>query len=201
MAQHFDLPDIQEWSLAAVRLLQGVVYHDDGPVWDVILRYTSRLEDYFAAIGLRLIIDEPEGFAYVRQLDVDHDGELPGGYDALPKLFRRVRLSYDATLLCVLLREELRRFEEEDVDNERCVVPTLELLEQWKSFFTYEHDDVRLKKKLDAALKKLDDLKFVRRFSDEPEEWEVRRILKARLSAAELEKLKLALIEAQDEDS
>jgi hypothetical protein len=57
------------------------------------------------------------------------------GYDQLPKLFRKKRLSYDATLVCVLLREELRRFEEEEVENARCVVLTGELFEKWKTFF------------------------------------------------------------------
>ncbi len=193
----FEPPEIREWSIAAVKLLQGVVYYDEGPVWDNLLRNQSRLEDYFAAIGLRLIIDEPEGFAYVRQLDSEDDGDLPEGYETLPKLFRRTRLTYDATLLCVILREELRRFEDEDVDNERCVVPTEEMFEQWKSFFAAAHDEVRLKRSFDTALKKLDELKFVRRFSKEPEEWEIRRILKARLTAAELEKLKDELVAAQ----
>lgn len=193
----FDPPAFREWNPAAVRLLQGVVYHDDGPVWDVVLRSQSRLEDYFAAIGLRLIIDEPEGFAYLRQLTSEDDGELPEGYETLPKLFRRIRLSYDATLLCVLLREELRRFEEEEVDNERCVVATAELFEQWKSFFAFEHDEVRLKRTLETALKKLEELKFVRPFGTKSDEWEVRRILKARLTAADLEKLKTELVEAR----
>jgi hypothetical protein len=39
----------------------------------------------------------------------------------------------------------------------------------------------------------LQDLGFVRKFSDEPETWEVRRILKARLPVAELEDLKARL--------
>ena len=195
-----DLPELHEWSPAAIRLLQGVVYHDDTPTWDLLLRYRSRLEDGFAAVALRLVVDEPEGFAYVRQVDAEQDGELPASYEGLPKLFHRVRLTYDATLLCVLLREELRRFEDEDVDNERCVISTLDLFEQWKAFFTTEHDDLRLRRTLGTALNKLDELKFVRRFSEEPEEWEVRRILKARLSAAELEKLKAALLAAQARD-
>jgi len=42
---------------------------------------------------------------FMRQLTED---ELPDGYDRLPKVFRRTRLGYDETLLCVLLREELR---------------------------------------------------------------------------------------------
>jgi hypothetical protein len=42
----------------------------------------------------------------------------------------------------------------------------------------------------------LEGLKFVRRFSDEPEEWEIRRILKARMPVAKLESLLEQLQEA-----
>ncbi len=102
-----------------MHLLQGVVYSDDAKVWDIVLGHISPLESHFARLGLLLVVDEPEGLAYLRQLA---DDELPEGYDRLPKLFHKSRLSYGATLLCVLLREELRRFEEEEVQNERCVV-------------------------------------------------------------------------------
>jgi len=186
-------PEVEDWSAAAIRLLQGVVYVDDGPVWSIVLGHQSRLEDYFAKLGLQMVLDEPEGFAYLRQFDED---ELPEGYDRLPKLFRKTRLSYDATLLCVLLREELRQFEEHDVDNERCVVPTAGLFEQWKAFFPPEQDEVRLKRGLDGALKTLEGLKFIRLASKDPAEWEIRRALKARLSAAELDALRQQLVAA-----
>jgi hypothetical protein len=187
------LPEFRDWGIAAVRLLQGVVYFDDETVWGSVLSNQTVLEEYFGRIGLLLVIDEPEGFAFLRQLT---DDELPAEYDGLPKLFRRSRLSYDATLLCILLREELRRFDEEEVHNERCVVPATDLFEQWKSFFPPSHDEVRLRKGLDAALRKLDELKFVKLFGKEPEEWEIRRILKARLGAADLETLKSQLLAA-----
>jgi hypothetical protein len=134
-----------------------------------------------------LVVDETEGLAYLQQLSND---ELPEGYDQLPKLFRRSRLSYDATLLCVLLREELRRFEEEDVHNERYVVAAASLFEQWKSFFPAHQDEVRLKRSFDSAIRSLDDLKFIRLITAEPEEWEIRRILKARVRAGDLESLR-----------
>lgn len=181
------LPEFRDWSIAAVRLLQGVVYSDDNAAWDLVLSSRSRLEEYFARLGLLLVIDEPEGFAFLRQLTED---EQPDGYDRLPKLFRRSRLSYDATLLCVLLRDELRRYEDEDVHNERCVVATAALFEQWRTFFPRHADEVKLRKGLDSALRTLDDLKFIRKMTPEPEEWEIRRILKARLPAAELENLR-----------
>jgi hypothetical protein len=188
-----ELPEFREWSAAAVRLLlQGGVYAEDDRVWALTLSSESELRRYFARLGLLLVVDEAEGLAYLRQMT---DDELPEGYDGLPKLFRRTRLGYDESLLCVLLREELRRFEDEDLDNERCVVETTVLLEHWRQLVSAQQDDVRARRELCAALGKLEDLGFVRKCG-ESEAWEIRRILKARLPAAELESLKARLLDA-----
>lgn len=186
--REFHLPDFDESSIAAVHLLQGVVDHDEGRVWDLVLSHQTRLDNYFNRLGLRLVVDHEEGFAFLRQME-DTELEPVRGYDQLPKLVRKKRLSYDATLACVLLRGELRRFEEEEVDNDRCVRSTDELFEQWKAFFPPTEDDVKLKRTLNAALSTLEELRFIREFTKEPQEWEVRRILKARMPVAELEKL------------
>ena len=188
-----DLPDFRDWSIAAVRLLQGVVDADDGRVWNLLLSNGSQLESYFARIGLRLVVDESEGLAYLRQLT---DEETPDGYEALPKLFRATRLSYGQTLLCVLLRDEFRRFEEEETHSERCVIGEAELLDQWKAFFPQHDDDVKHRRELQATLNKLDEMGFVKPFASEPPAWEVRRILKARLPVADLERLLIQLQEA-----
>ena len=186
--REFHLPDFDESSIAAVHLLQGIVYQDEGKVWDLVMSHHSRLDSYFGRIGLRLVVDHTEGFAFLRQLE---EGEMDQvrGYDQLPKLFHKKRLSYDATLVCVLLREELRRFEEEEVDNARCVVTTNDLFEQWKSFQPAVQDDVKSRKALDAVLRSLEELKYIREFTKDPQEWEVRRILKARLPVSTLEAL------------
>lgn len=188
-----DIPEFREWSEVAVRLFQGVVYLEDGKPWDILLRNISPLEEYFGHVGLQLIVDEPEGFAFLRQIQND---ELPEGYDSLPKMFRRTRLSYDATLLTILLREELRRFEEEEVHDQRCVISGDALFEQWKSFFPRDQDEVRLRKQLSTAIRTLEGLKFVRRFGKDTDDWEVRRILKARLIAADLEAVRDQFVEA-----
>jgi hypothetical protein len=188
-----ELPEFRDWSIAAVRLLQGVVYADDERTWSLLLSSQPQLVAHFARLGLLLVIDEPEGMAYLRQLT---DDELPDGYDSLPKLFRRTRLGYSETLLCVLLREELHRFEEEDLHNERCVVEAATLFERWRILSPAQHDEVRARRELSLALAKLNELGFVRKFGDEPETWEIRRILKARLPVAELESLKTKLLSA-----
>lgn len=183
-----------DWSPVAVRLLQGVVYHDDSrDMWEQLLENVSPLTEYFGKLGLLLVVNEPDAMAYLRQLDEE---EIPMDYPSIPRLFRRTPLGYDATLLCVLLRDELRQYEEEDVQNERCVVSQMDLLSLWEAFFPDQTDSVRLNRSLTAALRKMEDLKFVRPFEKDPPTWEIRRIIKARLPLADLERLRLTLAAA-----
>lgn len=186
-------PDFRDWSIAAVHLLRGVVYADDARVWDIVLASQGHLALYLSRLGLLLVVDEVEGFAYVRQIDAE---ELPEGYERLPKLIHKTRLGYDATLLCILLREELRRFEEEEVHDQRCVVEAAPLFDLWKGFFPQQQDEVASRKRLAASLRKLEEFGFVKKFSGEPESWEIRRILKARLPVAQLENLRAQFITA-----
>jgi hypothetical protein len=182
-----DLPEFRERGIAAVRLLQGVVYQDDEETWSILLSNESDLSDYFCVIGLTLVIDRGEGLAYLKQFD---DDDRTGGYERLPRLFRKTPLGYEPTLLCVLLRDEYRRFEEEDLDNERCVVEVEPLFDLWKSFFPTEADEISLRKRLIAALNQLDKLKFVRSLPADGDSWEVRKLLKARIPLEELEHLR-----------
>ncbi len=186
-------PQPAQWSLAAIRLMQGVVYRDDGDdLWEQILRCETPLTEYFAKLGLALVVDEVETMAYLRQW---MDDELPEEYPVLPKLIRRTPLNFEATLLCVLLRDELREYEERDVQNERCIVQQSRLLPLWQAFFPDFDDEVKRFRSLGATLRKLEELKFVRQFEKEPPSWEILRIIKARLPLSDLEQLRNRLLD------
>jgi hypothetical protein len=129
--------------------------------------------------------------AYLRQNDEPIEGTAE---TSLPRLFRRQPLSYEQTLLCVLLREELRQFEENDVQNERCIVQQGDLLSVWQAFFPESSDTVKLNRTLNSTLRKLEELRFVKQFEKDPPSWEVCRILKARLPLEELENLRKNLL-------
>ncbi len=188
------IPPPADWSPVAVRLLQGVVYHDDNlDLWEQLLENVSPISEYFGKLGLLLVVDEPDAMAYLRQLDEE---EKQPDFPAVPRLFRRTPLGFEATLLCVLLRDELRQYEEEDVQNERCVITQNDLLALWEAFFPDQTDSVRLNRSLTAALRKMEELKFVRQFEKDPPSWEIRRIIKARLPLSDLERLRMSLIAA-----
>jgi hypothetical protein len=80
------------------------------------------------------------------------------------------------------------------VFSDRCIIAQSDLLPVWQAFFRAEQDAVRLNRQLGSALRKLEDMKFVKQFEKEPPTWEVRRILKARVPLEDLEKLRQALL-------
>jgi hypothetical protein len=182
-----------EWSTAAIRLLQGVVYNDDNTqTWERLLASTTALSEYFGRIGLKLVVNEAEGMAYLRQADDLGSEEA----EHLPRLFRRTPLGYDTSLLCVILRDLLRQFEEEELQHERCVVTQADLFGLWQGIFCKQNDDVKLHRSLQNSLRKLEELKFVKLVEQQPPSWEIRRIIKARIPLEELERLRASLMAA-----
>tara|TARA_R110002096_G_scaffold42144_24_gene113834 strand:- start:934 stop:1542 length:609 start_codon:yes stop_codon:yes gene_type:complete len=181
------LPEFHESSVPAIRLLQGAVYADDSKTWDLLMTNRSRLETYFGRVGLIMVVDEPEGFAYLRQIEEE---ELPDGYDGMPKLIRRSRLGYDVTLFSVMLRDELRRFEEQNVDSERCVVDTSELQTRMMELLPDTEDEVRVRRKFDQLMVRAQELGFLRKLNTQPVAYEIRPIIKARITAERLDELK-----------
>ena len=70
--------------MAAIKLLQDVVYADNTKIWCEILESRRVLNDYFARIGLTVTVDEANGFAYLRQLDLDSE-DIGKDYSELPQ--------------------------------------------------------------------------------------------------------------------
>lgn len=188
-----DLPEFHESSIPAVKLLLGVVYSEDEKIWAPLMTHKTRLENYFARLGLRLVIEEADGFAYLRQMG--EDDARPTGYEKLPVLIPRKSLGYPLTILCVLLREHLRRFDEEELHDERCVVEADALFDEWRGFQKPVNDEAKQLKEFGAIMRRADEeFGFIKKFADNPESWEIRRILKARLPVAELESLRDQLL-------
>ncbi len=187
-----ELPEFSEFGIAAIKLLQGVLYKEDKDVWAILLANESDIESYFCRIGTSVVVDRSNGLAYLKQFS---DDQRVNGYERLPRLVTRTPLSYQMTLGCVMLRDAYRRFEDEDLENERCVVETETLFDNWKAFFPPEEDDVALRKKLTTCLGHLEKFKLVKKLKSESEMWEVRRAIKARVPLEQLEQLSQRMTE------
>jgi hypothetical protein len=177
---------------AAIKLLQGVLYADDTSAWNTLLTHQTTLSDYFGRIGLRLIVNEADGFAYLQQPDYETD---EGQTIPLPRLTRRDRLSYHVTLMCVLLRERLDQFEASTPDSDRLLLSREDVRELMRPFLRERNNELALQRRIDETINKVAELGFLRRQTvSGDEQWEVRRIIKARIGSEVLAEIKTKLV-------
>lgn len=178
-----------------LKLLQGIIYYDDKQ-WEQLISYAAPIRRHFEAIGLQMHLDEIEGYAYLTQPDEED------GITNLPRLVRRIPLTYDATLLCVLLRESLQQFDARTPEELRHVLSRAQIQEMMQLFFPEQTDMIRLERRIDSAIRQVENVSFLKKLntSDSEELYEVRRIIKAKLSADTLVDIRDQLKEHTQED-
>ncbi len=168
-----------------LKLLQNPLYSDEPSSWNLLLTHLTSIQEYFARIGLEFRLHEEDGFAYLHQPALEDE---EGQKFSLPRLTRRDRLTYNATLLCVQLREWLDQFESSQLDEGRCLITGDQIYELMAPFLPERTDERAIQRKVDSAIERLVELGFLKRVigSEAQVYFEVRRILKAKLDAEKL---------------
>lgn len=174
-----------ELSALVVPLLKGVVYHDgDASLWNALLNLQARVRDYVAVLGLELVLDEAEGYAFLRSRPVGEDAALK-----LPRLVARRPLSFPVSLMLALLRKKLAEFDASGGDT-RLVLSRDEIVELIRMFLPASSNEARLIDQIETHLNRIVELGFLRRLKSgaanqarQAAEFEVRRILKAFVDA------------------
>lgn len=166
---------------AIIRLMQGVVYRElDEDTWLTLDRSGGAgVRDHFATIGVEVVLDDAEGYAYLRTRS-DGEDEEP-----LPRLVRRRTLTYNASLLLVLLRKRLLEFETSGGE-ERLVLSREQILEMLLVFQADSSNEARVADQAERTITKAVELGFLRPLRGQSDLWEVRRILKAYVDAQTL---------------
>ena len=169
----------RDLSAIIVPLLKGVLYKDgNADLWDVLVNLQVRVRDYVSVLGLDLVLDEAEGYAFLRSRpDSDEQGANTG-----PRLIARRQLSFPVSLLLALLRKKLAEFDAGGGDT-RLVLSRDEIVELIRVFLPENNNETRLVDQIDAHLTKIAELGFVRLISKQEKLFEVRRILKAFVDA------------------
>jgi Domain of unknown function (DUF4194) len=160
--------------LALTQLMKGVVYRDTHDrAWRSVLELQPQARDYLATLGLRMVIDEAEGYAFCRQREPDPDDP-----DPLPRLIPRRMLSFHVSLLLALLRKKLAEFDALGGET-RLILTREQIGEMVRVFLPSTSNEARLTDQIDAHLNKCVELGFLRAVKNSEQAYEVRRILKA----------------------
>jgi hypothetical protein len=173
-----NLPDTgRDLSLVLIALMKGVTFAEADPVlWQSLLALQARVRDHIAVLGLELILDEAEGYAYLRQR------ATPEGETELPRLVPRRPLAYPVSLLLALLRKKLAEFDAASGEA-RLILGREDIIEMMRLFLPDTSNQARLMDRIDGYINRVVDLGFLRRLHGRDDRFEVRRILKAFVDA------------------
>lgn len=173
-------------SALMIPLLKGVIYRDpDTALWSALLDLQARVRDYVTVLNLELVLDEAEGYAFLRSRADNRDEDSP----ALPRLVARRPLSFPVSLLLALLRKKLAEFDASGGDT-RLILTREQIVEMVRVFLPTGSNEARLIDQIDTHVNKIIELGFMRKLKPaagkreaQAVAFEVLRILKAFVDA------------------
>ncbi len=178
-----------DFSTALIALMGGIVDREDhAALWQRLIDLRQRLSDYVVALGLELIVDEAEGYGYLRQ-------RRPApGEPELPRLVPRRQLGYSVSLLLVLLRRKLAEFDADGADS-RLILDSSQIAEMARMFLADSANEAKLIDRVESDVRKIAEMGFLRRLRGSEDRFEVRRMLKSFVDAQWLSEFERRLTE------
>jgi hypothetical protein len=172
-----------EASFVIVRLLKQPIYREDERDWNSLRAHQDEIRHHFRKMGQELVLDEAEGYAFVRQIEMED-------VEKVPRLTQKRPLNYHATLLLACLRQEFCTFDTSNPDSTRLVKTRQGIHDLVAAYLPETTNQVRDVNKIDAAIQRLVEFGFLKLIDEEQEIFEVMRIVKAKVGPAELESIK-----------
>lgn len=169
-----------------IPLLKGVIYREaDTALWSTLLDLQARVRDYVTVLSLELVLDEAEGYAFLRSRPDNGDDGSP----AVPRLVARRPLSFPVSLLLALLRKKLAESDAGGGDT-RLILTREQIVEMVRVFLPTGSNEAKLIDQIDTQVSKIVELGFLRKLKPaagkregQAAAFEVQRILKAFVDA------------------
>ena len=161
-----------------MRLLKGTVNKKDN-IWGDVILYKKEIAEYINVIGLDLVIQEEDGYAFVKQFIIDEDDNTLG-------LVNRRAIGFEVSVVLVILRQMLEEFENNPIEIQSSTKYILkeDLKAEIERFLPQKYNTVQFLKDLDSHINKIVDLKYLKEVSENDEEpkYIIHKIIKDKVS-------------------
>ncbi len=178
--------NLKPWSQVCIKLLQGPVFRQNAndKLWEKLEMYESDIQAFFAILGVSVEIDKADGFAFLQQNDLNEED------DNVSRLIRQISLTEEQSFLCVLLRDELNKFDNPNNSQNKSSVLILresELYEQFTIFYSQKTDQIIARNNFKKNLNRLCELGLLKEQNpddtEKESEYEVRRYVRAKINS------------------
>lgn len=169
---------IRPYSRAIVKLLKGTINSND-IIWNDILNYHIEIQEYISKIGLELIVKESDGFAFVKQFEIDNDNNTIG-------IATRRQVGFETSIVLVILRQMIEDFESDPTDfsvAEKYITET-ELKEQIAFFLPEKFNQVKFLNDLKKYIENVEKLGYLKESgtSGNEKKYKIHKIIKEKVT-------------------
>ena len=175
-----------------IRLLKGPVEYLDKAAWEQLLQYQVELVKFLQQLGLQLVLEKEDGYAYLEQVRLDEDDSVAGWV-------RRIPLGYEESILLVLLRDMMAEFEIGEATTRELIRKRREIKEYAELFFKENPSRVKFIRDLDRLIDRVEELGFLEKTEPgelmDEQKFRIKKIIKARVDNEVLENFKQQLSE------
>lgn len=155
---------------SAALLLKGFLTREDHERrFADLLAVREGVQHYVATLGLQVVIDDEEGYAYLTYPENPEDEDLP------PRLTSKRPLGYITSLLLVLLRKRLGEHDATTGDS-RLILSRQQIIDLVREALPTTGDEAKLITRISSSLEQAIGFGFLRPVTGS-EDVEVRRIL------------------------
>ncbi len=147
--------NIKPYSRAIVKLLKGTIESKD-TVWNDILMYQIEIQNYISQIGLVLVVKENDGYAFVKQFEIDNEGNTIG-------IASKRQIGFETSVILIILRQLIEEFENNPIEaiSEKYITHE-ELINEIELFLSEKYNKVQFFKDIDKYIKKVVELGYLK---------------------------------------
>lgn len=192
-------------STIVILMQKRAIYDDDRKHWSILQQHETAIREYFAVIGLEIELNRTDGYARLTQKEFGEDEvNIP------IKLISKIALTYEQSLLCVILRDMLEENETriQGGNSSKLFVTGEQIRNKIELFFKDQNNKKALISKLDSLIEKMRDLGFLKIIREDKttkeglkavnNQYEIKTILRAKISNDKLEEFKIKLQDYAD---
>ena len=187
-----DKQPILPYTPVFIKLLKGPVEYLEKTAWEQLLQYQTELTKFLQQLGLVLVLEKDDGYAYLEQSRLDEEENVAGWV-------RRIQLGYEESILLVLLRDMMAEFEVGEASSRELIKKRREIKEYAELFFKENPSRVKFIRDLDRLIDRVEELDFLEKMENndihDEQKFRVKKIIKARVDNELLENFKQQLTE------
>ncbi|MGN6491699.1 MAG: DUF4194 domain-containing protein [Agriterribacter sp.] len=181
---------IHSFTPVFIKLLKGPVEYLEKNTWEKLLQYKTELIAFLQQLGLTLVLDEQDGYAYIKH-SVTEDDTTGVSW------VQRRSLTYDESVMLVLLRDMMAEFEVGEATYRELIKKRREIKEYAELFFKENASRVKMLKDIDRLIDRAEENGFLERSENhdvtDEQKFRIKKIIKARVDSEILEQFKQQL--------